>query len=153
MCRPIAHLSYGVHFEEDFEFPWDDGLKYEDIDDWWRDVNGYVSPFEYPYDSYGEYKPGFSRDSKAVDDYHTHRYEWMKANPMPVDVIEVGSDDSCSHILTTAGMWGDWETVETVDPVQMRLMNGERQRLLDFMEKYGIETDDEPRWLLSAYSG
>ena len=55
-----GQLSYGVVFDEDFEFPWDAEKWEGDIEEWWRDVKGFSNPMYYPFDQEGDYEPGYN---------------------------------------------------------------------------------------------
>lgn len=46
-----GQICFGVVFEEDYEFPWDDENNFEK---WWQTVNGFKPSFEI-YDDKGEY--------------------------------------------------------------------------------------------------
>jgi len=45
-----GQLHFGIKFEDGFEFPWDfdDEMKSswrsDDIEHWWREVNGFINP-------------------------------------------------------------------------------------------------------------
>ena len=43
-----GRINYGILFEEDFQFPWDEDEKYDgDIEQWWMyKVHGYKNPIE-----------------------------------------------------------------------------------------------------------
>jgi hypothetical protein len=151
-----GEISYGILFEDGFEFPWDDD-KYEGcIEEWWKSVNGYENPHFNPYDeATGNYKAGVSQSDPRIGVYHTHRLEWSEANRLPVTLVNCCSCDCPIYILalpsTTLKAWrGD---PKAFDPSQFVVTSEQSQQLTDFCAKYGIETSDEPKWWLSSYWG
>lgn len=73
-----AEISYGIIFEEDFEFPWTDGED-NDIDNWWLyTVNGYKHPFEI-YDDKGMRIEGI--DEARKDAYYEEMRTFENAHP------------------------------------------------------------------------
>ncbi len=151
-----GQISYGVYFEEGFEFPWSED-KYEgDIDDWWRDVNGYKPPFE-PFTEEGHWAEGFSTKDPRMKEYHGHRMSWDEDNPIPVELVNACSCDYPEWIVSIPG------TVTRCNrgyPTQLEPENGEFdvskediENLMAFFEKYGIECPSKPAWYLSSYLG
>ena len=48
-CSASCAIVFGLLFEEGYQFPWiDDDDGSGDLEEWWREQNGYVPPFE-PY--------------------------------------------------------------------------------------------------------
>jgi hypothetical protein len=148
-----GEISYGILFEEGFKFPWDDDEYKGCVEEWWKSVNGYQNPHFDPLDSSGNYKPGVTRDDPRVGVYFEHSREWLKANPVPVELVNCCSGDCPIYILampgTTLKAWrGD---PKAFSPQQ--LVAPPAKQLTDFCDKYGIETSDEPKWWLSSYWG
>jgi hypothetical protein len=148
MTSATANLSYGFIFEEGFEFPWTDDEDC-DIEEWWMDVNGYVNPVECPFDDKGEYKVGFTiADADAR--WRNHR-EWLKSNPVPVEIVEYGWAQNPCIILAVKELRSnsDCDPV-AVNPDSRSISEEGHQRLVEFVRKFGIETTGEPGWWLSA---
>lgn len=147
-----GQLSFGVVFDEGFEFPWD--LTHEgDIDEWWRDIRGFVNPIESPFTPEGQYKPGIDRDSPFISEYFAKRREWGEANPLPVDVVNYCSGDYPLHILATKHMIARRGYPERVDADFFEDTDKSANELRAFMSEFGIESDGEIGWWLSSYWG
>lgn len=102
-----ATIFYGVLFEPDYEFPWDTKYNEEtdeeegfdgDIEEWWRNVNGYVPPSQIPWEEYRNYSRDDFYEKFKVKEYFQHIRDWEKANPLPVDVVPFGSYDGWTNI-------------------------------------------------------
>lgn len=149
-----GQINYGIPFEEGFEFPWsEDGDG--DIEAWWRTANGYENPMFNPFDESGNYKPGVSRDDPRIGEYFAHQREWMKANPIPVEDVNYCSGDYPMILLAVPGLGlscsrGD---PEAFDPASLVATTEQRQSLLDFCKRWGIEVPSEPAWYLTSYWG
>ena len=150
---PRGQIRFGVGFEEDSEFPWDDG-KYYGIDGWWEDVKGY-KPKHQPFDSEGDYAEGWSSGDPRFAEHDAQLEEWRRNNPMPVEVDSHGTGDYplCMLVVPGYGLTSDWDT--TI--ISMDDLSPPPQEKIDawvaFMDEYGIEYEGEPAWILSGYFG
>jgi len=72
-----GQICYGVKFEEDFEFPWDDD-PYLDEDDWWLE----------------------GASEAEIDE---HRRDWLKAHPLPFELVNLVSN--LAHTFLTREGW------------------------------------------------
>jgi hypothetical protein len=149
MSSATANLSYGFVFEEGFRFPWTDDED-NDIEEWWIN-NGFDNPIEYPYDEDYNLKKGITTED--VELWYINRRDWLKDNPLPVELIAFGSGWESLYILTVKNA----SSSSDCDPIKLEpeFMSYEkvwalRQRLLDFVATYGIKTTGEPKWWLSA---
>lgn len=148
MTSASAVLSYGFMFEEGFEFPWSD-TEDSDIEDWWVDVNGFVNPAECPFDESGEFKEGFTTELTLV--WYKNKAEWLKSNPVPVKEIRYGWAEQPCIILAVKTLGSDSDCdPEPLNPDFLSVSTEDHQRLMEFVQKYGIETTGEPQWWLSA---
>ena len=59
-----AHIAYGISFEDDYEFPWDNEEYEGCTDSWWRNVNGYKPTMEM-WDKDGEYIEGVTKEQES----------------------------------------------------------------------------------------
>ena len=135
-----ARLSFGVAFEEDFEFPWSDRQKYDDgITDWWKEVNNYIQPPEL----------------FTFDTIYNHQSKWLKLNPPPIEIVRSGSYEYSISIIATKTMIVDWgETLEITSCIfNEKKVEDDSKIILDFLNKYNVEHEDSPKWLLSSYYG
>lgn len=149
-----GQICYGIIFDDGFEFPWDAEKWGGDIDEWWRDVNGYEPGFN-PYTDEGNHREGVVEDDPRIYEYHSRMQNWMKEHPIPVKLINYCSGEvpmyilavSCSCITSRRGHPIDFDPKSlTLDGVQGLLLGL-------FCTKYGIETEDEPKWWLSSFWG
>ena len=148
-----GQLSFGVCFGGHFEFPWSTDKYDGDIDKWWQDVRGFVNPIESPFNEHGNYKPGINRDSPVISEYFAKKREWENANPIPVEVVNYCSDECPMYMLSTKGISNKRGYPEKVDIDFLRDTEEARQVLREFMDQYGIESDDDACWWLSSYYG
>ncbi len=145
-----GEISFGYIFEEGFEFPWDE--KWDDIEDWWRDVNGFIPTF-YPYDDRGEYKAGVT--SEHIDAYFDEKHEWDKNNyPVPVQLVNYCSGECPMYILAVPGsvVTANRGYPKVINLVILISANEQKSALLDFCLKYEIDIKDqeEPLWRVSS---
>lgn len=149
-------ICYGMMFDEGDEFPWDAEPWNGDMNDWWRDINGYKPPFEI-YNAQGNYIDGVKPPQGKEDEYWEHRKNWDKQNPMPaIELVNYCSYDYSMYILASASTikrcaCGYPEKLEMPDCVTIDAEEHE-QLLTDFCEKYGIETK-EVWWYLASFWG
>lgn len=152
-----GQISYGIAFEEGFEFPWDLGDSDGDIEDWWLAESGWKWEGEEPFtEDRRDYAPGMSSEHPTVRAYFASMRAWKDAHPgPPVELVNYCSGDYPMYALVvpssvrTASRGGP----EIFDPAELTVTEKERAALLGFCEKYGIEHDDEPAWLLTSYWG
>lgn len=147
----VAMLSIGILFPDDYVLPWDEVGK--NLDDWWRDVRGYVPTF-YPYDEEGYYKSGIGPGSEEVEAYFAEKRKWDEENPLPVELVPFGrEDDNESYLLAVVGTL---QTAYSGSPEEVRIPEMSEVRdatvkLLEFCQEFGLE--GTPRWYLSSYLG
>lgn len=145
-----GQLSFGILFEEGYEFPWDvihDG----DIEDWWLWASGFEPSF-YPYTPEGEYKEGVSEKDPRIEAYFDERQAFQKEHPLGIGVVNYCSNDCPMYILSNKGTSSRRGYPEAIDPEFLKLSD-EAERLIEFCKKYGIEYECEPKWYLSSYWG
>lgn len=149
-----GNLSYGYVFEEGYEFPWDDDKYNGDIDDWWEDVRGFRGTIEYPFDEFGEYKPGINSGSPEVSKYISERQEWFKANPCPVELVNYCSRDYPAYILASKSLSSSYDESERVPDGFFNDNEDAHTILLNFFKEYGIvpEPGAVAGWWLSSYT-
>ena len=141
-----AKLSYGICIDYT-ELPWGN----DDIEDWWLDVNNFINPIECPFTEDGNYKEGFYSEHQSVNKYFENIRNFHKENPIPIKIVYDGNYDSEVHILTTKTMCSCRGESQDVDPDFFNDFQECHDKLVDFLEKYGIITEEKPRWILSSY--
>lgn len=151
-----GQLSFGLIFDEGFEFPWCDEDGDGDEDDfiraWWYKRNSYGDPTLKLYDSDGNCVEPESSRGEAVARLYSERREWEEAHPIPIQVVNYCSCDSPMLMLATRHFSAsrgypkelDLECLVSLD------LEPDRQILSAFLEEYGIESDHEPQWFLSS---
>ncbi len=159
-----AEISFGILFDEDHEFPWDDEKYDTDMAEWWRDINGYKPPFEL-FDERGEYAAGIplTKDQygrkeapkEMVSAYFDHRHEWEKAHPLPVELVNVCSGGYPTYILAIEGSvtTAYRGSPKEISAAMLVASDEAAGVLISFCKKYGIEGGDGPKWWLSSYWG
>lgn len=152
MGLSTGHLSYGCVFEEGFEFPWGDERYGGDIEDWWRDVKGFTRAVDSPFDEQGNYKPGISEGSPEVSRYYTELQVWGIINPLPVKLVNYCSGDCPMYILASKDLRAKGGYSTPVSIGNIKCTDGTHQRLMSFLEEFGIVPEGEIGWWLSSYS-
>lgn len=146
-----AQLNFGIAFEEDNKFPWNDKKYNYDIDKWWEEIKGFKNLIESPFDENGNYKTGFNDRSQIAKDYFKAHLEWGKANPLPVQVINYSDSDDPKYIIATKTIEVEWGEAENIDITLLGDTEEAEKILIAFLTEFGIETMYKPNWLLSAY--
>ena len=147
-----TQICYGIPFEEDFEFPWGE----QELDDWWLDdVLGYKPPFQL-YDDQGNYLDGHRPSDDKVNEYYAHRREFLAEHPLPITLVNYCSGDYPMWIIAIADSIVTahrGEPIDITDSLFEAKYFNHSASLLEFCVEHGIETTEEPRWLLSSYWG
>ncbi len=149
-----GQISYGVAFDEDFEFPWSEARE-SDIAAWWiYDVLG----FKHSTEIYADTKSGYVGDVKpsedVIDSYYKEKREFENAYPLPVEVVNYCSGDYPMYILAVPSTVKNASrgSPETFDPKELTVTDAERDALLKFCADHGI-IHEEPAWMLTSYWG
>lgn len=149
-----GQLCFGIKFEDGYEFPWDDGRYEGDIDEWWRDVQGFEHALPYPYDEKGERLPTWT--DELAHDYFQEQFDFDEKHPCPVKLINYCSNGSPMYILAHTDLCysNSRGYPEEINPAQLVFTAGQCDVLIAFCKKYNIDTDNEmPKWWLSSYWG
>lgn len=145
-----GQLHFGYVFEEGTEFPWSDE-KYDDIVEWWVAINGFEHTVECPFTESGDYKPGITSNSPQIDEYFGEESEWLKNNPIPVEVINYCSDSCPMYIISTKGFLASRGYPQRIQPEDLLNMEPALESLNSFMETYNIKPQGECGWYLSSF--
>ena len=149
-----GQIFFGVLLEEGAEFPWDGDPFGGDIDDWWiMKVKKWNPPFEL-YDESGEFLPGMETDEN-IDVYYESKYKFKSENPLPVELVNVCSAEYPIYGLAVLGtyMFASRGYPESFNPLDLTFTKENLDKLLNFLDETGIESDSEPQWYLSSYWG
>jgi hypothetical protein len=142
-----AILVFGASFEDGFEFPWGD----MEVDDWWMEVTGFVPEAEYPFDEQGNYKIGFSRNSRKVDAFYDEKNRWMESHPMPVRIVSHCSDEyPMFFIAAKEEMTAKRGSPRQVIPSLMLDTQEMEKTIREFLERFGIEYAGEICWWMAS---
>jgi len=152
-----GEISFGILFEEGFEFPWDEDEYDDGIYDWWKfEVLGYKRPFEL-YDEAGEYIDGIKPPKEKREEYYAHERQFEKDNPKcPITLVNYCSGGCPMYILAVSNLSVScsrgYPTGFFPSELAELIASGEHTiMLLEFCKRYGIETDAKPGWWLSSY--
>ena len=135
-----GQICYGIAFEQDAEFPWDER---GDIEDWWvYDVLGFKHSFEL-FDDNGNYINGVKPSEERPGEYFDERQEFWKNKPLPVEIVNYCSCDRPVYILAVPGtMFNNYRgDAVQFEPKLLRVDTEKKEAFLDFCRKHGIETD------------
>lgn len=148
-----GQICFGVAFDEGFGFPWEEEEYEGDEQKWWRDINGYKSPFEL-YDKRGEYlDKNTSKD--RINEYYKHKHEWEEKNPFPISLVNCCSGEYPQYIIAVSSSCRSCSRgyPDEFDPKELVVTDAEVRDLINFLNKYEIEYEGEPKWYLSSYLG
>lgn len=135
---PYGRLSFGVAFEEDFEFPWSDKEKYDnDISNWWLEVTGYIQPPEL----------------HCFKSIYAAERKWLELNPIPVELVRRSSYDYPCFIVATRSTGVEWDETLVVTKEMFNTDEHDTKIITDFLNKYDIKYKGSPSWLLSSFYG
>jgi hypothetical protein len=145
-----AALSFGMEFEEGYEFPWGD----DEIDEWWRKEIGFKSSKEI-YDENWNYLPGVTKEEK---DFHwKERQDFDKTNPCPVAEVKCGSYDGCYNVILSARepiIGGSWDNAREFDPTNDFVIPTDiLTKYNEFMNKYFPNEFTGGKWLMTCLWG
>lgn len=129
-----AIVCFGVRLGEDEILPWQD---YDEIDDWWADMNGFM------YDSGGE-------------NIYSQQREFLKENPLPVELVWHCSDNSPMYILAVPGtaITAHRGYPRILNPTEMtaKITSKSIAAFVAFIAEHGLNTEDNsPEWYLASY--
>lgn len=161
-----GQLSYGIIFDEGFEFPWTKDPWDGDERHWWRDVNGFKNSKEIY--SNGDYIGGKRPNESVIDAYYNEQHAWEKANPLPIELVNYCSAEYPMYMLAVpetckSNSRGD---ATVFNPAELVVTEEQKAKLMEFCQKYLGEIIDEfnndeyndqivlePNWYLTSYWG
>lgn len=147
-------IGFGVPCDEECEFPWDAEEFEGDVETWWRHENGFVD-IHNPWTEDGKYAAGWTKNDPRFDAYYNHRRAWLEANPVPIEAENYCSGDYPMYAITIPGVGAFCRRGDpaTFDPSNLVVTPEQISALKSFLDKYSIEHNGEPRWLLMSYWG
>lgn len=145
-------IAFGIPLEDGVELPWDESHD-GDIEEWWRDINGFVDVHQ-PWQN-GDYAPGWAKDDPRFDEYYAHRRQWLKENPIPVEFENFCSGDYAMWAATVPGLSKMCRRgyPEEFEPAGLVASEEQCHGLMRFLDKHRIPFEGQPRWLLMSYWG
>lgn len=149
-----GRISFGIAFEEGFEFPWeaDPNDFNDDIEDWWIYK---IHCFKHSREVYGDggRLPGVTDED--VSAYWAEKREFAQKHPLPVRLVNYCSGDFPMYIIAVPSSCLNNNRGYAVefDPASLTVTDDERAALLKFFTDHGIEVSSEPKWLLTSYWG
>lgn len=149
-----AYICYGVIPNDDTGFPWMAEDNHYDIDHWWLyEILGFRHSFEL-YDENFDYIGGVKPPQEKVELYHKEQLDFQKHNPaLPVKIVRYGFGWEPLKILAVPSSVRIAYKChpEMLNPPGLSISEQEKNGLIYFCRKFGIEVDDEPGWWLSVY--
>jgi hypothetical protein len=150
-----GQICFGVVFEGDYEFPWDDELHTGDLEEWWLREAGF-KPKHPIHDETGNWIGGVKPTDAQYNLYFSEKREFKKAHPLPVEEVNYCSGECPMYILAVPSSLKSASRgyPKEFDPAALKVTEEEKAALIKFCEKYGLEPESpEPTWLLSSYWG
>ena len=145
-------IAFGIPFEEDFEFPWNE--KHEgDIETWWLDVCGF-KPTLYPFTDEGEYIKDYT--DKMVNDYFAEKHAFQKEHPLRIELRNYCHGDYPMDMLCikSSVITANRGSPTELNPENLTARGEDWTKILtDFCKKHEIEIPSEPKWYLFSYMG
>lgn len=147
-----AIICFGMTFDEDREFPWDDDD--DDIEEWWLNTIGYKKPFEL-FDKDGDYVDGMKPSMTKIREYYEKREEFLKKFPIPVKLVVHCSDECPMYIISVPGTTiiakrGD---PKCIDPSKLVVPAEKIEPVVEFIKKYLDIDEVVMNWYLASYWG
>lgn len=129
-----GELCYGIIFEDGYEFPWDDREK------------GYCGDHDEWY---------IAEVLKMIFESYSDRFDYMKTNPMPFEVLNYCSGEYPMYILAVRG------TVKTArrgdpvtfDPKDLVVDEEAVDKFLEFCKEHELVGESPIGWHLTSYEG
>lgn len=157
-----GQICFGIPFEEDYEYPWDDEKYDGGFDDWWiYEICNYKNPFEL-YNEEG-YVGGKRPPEEKISEYFDTKNKFANKHPSPVGLVNYCSSDCDMYIVAIPKtcISNSRGYPEIFEPEKMVVSDKDRNELIIFCEKYCRPKDDEswefpkmePKWYLSSYWG
>lgn len=146
-----GQICYGVLFDEDHEFPWDE---WEDgIEEWWLyRVCDYHNPFEL-FDERGNWLDGAKPPEQRIREYYDHRHTFLDSHPIPVRLVNYCSGDYPMYIVAAPSsvIIASRGYPEAIGVRSFATVTEEEAVLLiEFCRKH-LGVTEGPRWWLSSY--
>lgn len=156
MSSTDGQICFGILFEEDTEFPWDNVELYDDIQDWWiYSVHGFRHSFEM-FDNNGNWIGGDPWPDEEINKYYAEQRQFEKNCPaLPIERINYCSGDYPMWILAVPDTYhmASRGCPEEFLPGDLVVTKEQKEELIEFCHTHGIEFTGEPAWYLSSFWG
>ena len=151
-----GQLNYGICFDEEFGFPWNINDDEDDIELWWENVLGFKHTLPSPFDENGNWKKGVE-DRKAFYEWNGERDDFMKANPIPIEMHMHCSYDYPMYIMTLPKT-GFYNSRGDATEIKLHELNNFHSEIAiatikEFCKKYEIESEFKFSWWLTSLYG
>jgi hypothetical protein len=142
--------------KDGLDLPWDSEIMYNgDIVNWWLKENGFKSEvYEALYPSDGSESLLEDR-SAPIMAYRDEREAFLRKVGEPPELVNVSSIDYLAYILAARGIGlsASRGCPKKIDPGMFSKLTNEKEKLLEFCNKYNIKFEGEPQRYLSSYWG
>ena len=154
-----GQICYGIEFEDEYEFPWEDEEWNQDIEKWWCfGICGYKPLFKI-YDENGEHIDK-NISPKKINEYYEQYNNFKKINPMNVDIIQHCTYENSIYIIAVPNTY-QYNSRGYAKEIKLReISEKEENHVINFCEKYckTISSFDvfpkmELKWLLTSMMG
>jgi hypothetical protein len=130
-----GQICYGIKFDGEYNFPWDDD-QWESIDDWWiYGVCGYKNPFEM-FDEAGSWIGGARWPEGKIRTYYDTKYDFEKEHPLPIELVKHCHNDYPMYILAVSStcLVASRGYPENFDPFALSVSEEEKKSWLRFVK-------------------
>lgn len=154
-----GQICYGMLFEEDFQFPWDEkhpewiDFYQGDIEDWWIRLNGYKPLFQM-FDE-NENWFNFTRPSKEeIGRYNQHKRKYKIDNPLPVELVDYCGNEYSMYIVAIKSSVIIARRGYPVSfiPSNLVINKQDEEFLIRFIKEY-LKIEPNLKWYLSSFWG
>lgn len=151
-----GQICFGILFEEDTVFPWNDEKYGQDIDEWWLVEVLKWKPSVEIYNDEGGYIGGVKPSREVIDNYYEERGNFINNSPkLPIKEVNYCSGDYPIYILAVPSTYLCAYRGDPVgfSPSSLDVSFSEIDVLLKFCKDYDIKHEDGPKWYLSSCWG
>ena len=143
-----GQICFGIMFDEDYEFPWQQTKYNYDIKDWWLTVNNFN-----PSVRHLNYFPHPSLTKEEKETLYKEKANFFEECPIPAEEVNYCSTSYPMYILAIPETvkWCSRGYPEKIGNLYAQLTDRRLEAFTGFIKQYGIETNSCPTWYLSSF--